>query len=85
MDAKYREQNLPRRKHSRSFLMNESDSIPCILTHLIFFFFFLWDWGLKSRIGTALAKQVLYCLSHTSSPFWSGYFENGVPRTICPG
>jgi hypothetical protein len=21
-----------------------------------------------------LAKQALYCLSHTSGPFWSGYF-----------
>jgi hypothetical protein len=22
-----------------------------------------------------LARQVVYCLSHTSSPFWSAYFE----------
>jgi hypothetical protein len=26
-------------------------------------------------LGFALAKQVLYCLSHTSNPFCSGYFE----------
>jgi hypothetical protein len=24
-----------------------------------------------------LAKQVLYCLSHTSKPFCSGYFGDG--------
>jgi hypothetical protein len=32
-----------------------------------------------------LEKQVLYCLSHTSSPFCSGYFGAGVSRTICQG
>jgi hypothetical protein len=26
-----------------------------------------------------------YCLSHTSSPFCSGYFGDGVLRTTCPG
>jgi hypothetical protein len=31
--------------------------------------FFLFD-------GTGLTKQALYCLSHTSSPFFSGYFED---------
>jgi hypothetical protein len=30
-------------------------------------------------------KQVLYHLSHTSSPFCSGYFGDGVLQTICPG
>jgi hypothetical protein len=24
-------------------------------------------------------------MSHTSSPFFSGYFGDGVSRTICPG
>jgi hypothetical protein len=33
----------------------------------------------------ALAKQVLHCLSHTSSPFCSGYFGDGVSQTICLG
>jgi hypothetical protein len=33
----------------------------------------------------ALANQALYCLSHTSSPFCSGYFGDGVSWTICPG
>jgi hypothetical protein len=36
------------------------------------FFSFWWDWGF------VLAKQVLYCLSHTSSPFCSGYFGDGL-------
>jgi hypothetical protein len=27
--------------------------------------------------GFALAKQVLYCLSHSSSSFCSGYFGDG--------
>jgi hypothetical protein len=31
------------------------------------------------------AKQVLYRLSHTSSPFCSGYFEDGISRTIWQG
>jgi hypothetical protein len=35
--------------------------------------------------GFILAKQVLYHLSHTSSPFCSGYFEDGVSGTICLG
>jgi hypothetical protein len=37
-----------------------------------------------------LAKQVLYCLNHTSSPFCSGYFGNGglvnyLPRLVSNG
>jgi hypothetical protein len=32
-----------------------------------------------------LAKQVLYHLSHTSSPFCFGYFGDGVLWAICPG
>jgi hypothetical protein len=35
--------------------------------------------------GLALAKQMLYLLSHNSSPVCSGYFADGVSRTICPG
>jgi hypothetical protein len=31
----------------------------------------------------ALTKQALYCLSHTSSLFCSGYFEDGLSQTIC--
>jgi hypothetical protein len=36
------------------------------------FFFFWWTQGF------VLAKQVLYHLSHTSSPFCCGYFGDGV-------
>jgi hypothetical protein len=35
-------------------------------------FFFLVRWDLNS--GLRPTKQVLYHLSHTSSPFYSGYF-----------
>jgi hypothetical protein len=31
--------------------------------------------------GFALAKQVLYGLSHTSSPFCAGYFGDGVSKS----
>jgi hypothetical protein len=30
------------------------------------------------RTGFEIAKQVLYHLSHTSSPFCSGYFGDGI-------
>jgi hypothetical protein len=42
----------------------------------IFFIFFVVGPGLEFR--TLLAKQVLYCLNHTSSPFHSGYFGDRV-------
>jgi hypothetical protein len=42
----------------------------------VFFFFFVVALGLIE--GFALAKQVLYHLSHTSSPFCSSYFGDGV-------
>jgi hypothetical protein len=32
-----------------------------------------------------LAKQVLDCLSYTSSPLCSSYFGDGVTQTTCPG
>jgi hypothetical protein len=48
-----------------------------------YFFLFWWNWGLNS--GLHGCKQVCYHLSHTSSPFSSGYFGDGVSRTICPG
>jgi hypothetical protein len=47
------------------------------------FFFFLQDWVWTQ--GSTFAKQAFYCLSHTSSPFCSGYFGDGVFQTICPG
>jgi hypothetical protein len=45
------------------------------------------DWGLNSGVwtqGFTLAKQVLYCLSHASSPSCSRYFGDGVSQTVCP-
>jgi hypothetical protein len=43
---------------------------------LEFFFFFLVG------LGLTLAKQVLYCLGHTSSPFCSGYFGDGISHEL---
>jgi hypothetical protein len=42
------------------------------------FFFFLMG------LGFALAKQVLSLLSHTFRSFYSGYFGDGISRTIFP-
>jgi hypothetical protein len=51
-------------------------------THFLIFFCGTRIWNQ----GFSLAKQVLYYLSHTSSPFCSSYFGNGgVSWTICPG
>jgi hypothetical protein len=35
--------------------------------------------------GFCSYKQVLYCLSHTSSPFCYDYFGDVVSQTICSG
>jgi hypothetical protein len=43
-------------------------------------FFFWWDWDLNSWLHTCKAG-----LSHTSSPFFCGYFGVGIWRAICPG
>jgi hypothetical protein len=38
-----------------------------------------WDWGNGVWTqGFTIAKQALYCLSHSSSPFCSDYFGDGV-------
>jgi hypothetical protein len=42
-----------------------------------FFFFFFGGTGVLTK-GFVFAKQALYCFSHTSSPFCSGYFGTGV-------
>jgi hypothetical protein len=47
-------------------------------------FFFFCETGAWTQ-GFTLAKQVLYRLSHTSSPFCSCYFRDGVSWTICLG
>jgi hypothetical protein len=49
-------------------------SLRVILFNFFFFwlyFFFLVGLGSELR-ASALAKQTLYCLSRTSSPFYSG-------------
>jgi hypothetical protein len=46
-----------------------------------FFPFMLLEFGLRAW---STCKAGLYPLSHTSSPFCSGYFGNGIFRTICP-
>jgi hypothetical protein len=52
-------------------------------------FFLLLFGGFFGETGVELrdhaCKQALYCLSHTSSPFCSGYFGDGVLGTICAG
>jgi fatty-acid desaturase len=40
-------------------------------------FKFWCAWSLNSVLHV-FAKQAFYCLSHISSPFHSGYFEDGV-------
>jgi hypothetical protein len=45
--------------------------------------FFLVRLGFELR--ATLAKKAVYHLSHTSIPFCSGYFEDGISRTIFPG
>jgi hypothetical protein len=46
-----------------------------------FFFFFLVGLGFEVK-ASSLQKQVLYHLSHTSSPFCCGYLRDGVLGTI---
>jgi hypothetical protein len=50
-------------------------------------FFFFFDGTRVWTQGFVLAKQMLYCLSHSSSPFFSGYFgdkglEDYLPRLV---
>jgi hypothetical protein len=40
--------------------------------------------GIRTQ-SFALARQGLYCLSHTSSPFYSGYFGDKVLLFVLPG
>jgi hypothetical protein len=45
---------------------------------VFYYFIYLFDGSRVWTQGFALAKQVLYHLSHTSSQFYSGYFTDGV-------
>jgi hypothetical protein len=55
--------------------MNSFSYIEYGLFMFLFIYLFWWEWNLTSGLRTY--KQVLYCLSHTFSPFCSGYFEDG--------
>jgi hypothetical protein len=56
---------------------------------LVFVYVYVCVWGgAVSGIltqGFMLAKQEIFHLRHTSSPFCSGYFGDGVSQTVCPG
>jgi hypothetical protein len=60
---------------------------PFLSSFFFFFFFFFleWVWSFGLRASCVRAKQALYHLIHVSNPFCSGYFGDGVSRTICPG
>jgi hypothetical protein len=45
--------------------------------------FFFFDGAGVWTQGFVFAKQELYPLSHTSSPFCFGYFGDGISQTIC--
>jgi hypothetical protein len=74
--------------HNWPPLWNLNHPYNSCVTVFFFFFFFLWDLGLNTQDFT-LTKQVLYHLSYTSSPFYSGYFGDGrgrgVSGTLCQG
>jgi hypothetical protein len=50
---------------------------------LYLFIIYWWDCGLTSGLWACKASALL--LSHTSSPFFSGYFGDGILRIICLG
>jgi hypothetical protein len=60
--------------------------VPCLVRHRerasLFFLFYSDGTGVWT-LGFKFTKQALYHLSCTSTPFCSGYFENGVYGTIC--
>jgi hypothetical protein len=84
--------------HALGFKKHVSQSITGHFTTKIRIVISLYIWFFKcARVffsfcgtevwiqGFVLAKQALNCLSHSSSPFCSGYFGNGVLQTICLG
>jgi hypothetical protein len=67
-----------------SCFFNVYESFRKTFPAILAFFFSLGETGVRTQ-GFALAKQALYHVSHTFSPFCSGYFGNVVSLTICPG
>jgi hypothetical protein len=53
-----------------------------VLYSFLFFFFLV---GLEFELRALPLRSRWLYLSHTSSPFCSGYCENGVSRIICSG
>jgi hypothetical protein len=62
-------------------LLLASSAIHLIINKFAYLFIYLFIYlgvtGVWTQ-GSTLAKQALYCLSHTSTPFCSGYFGDGV-------
>jgi hypothetical protein len=50
--------------------------------YLFTYFNFLQYWSLNSRFG--VARQMLYCLTHVSTPLYSGYFGDRI-LLLCSG
>jgi hypothetical protein len=72
--------------------VTEKSALPCSLhaynilstyspIHPLYYFSFSFFFG--GTQGFVLAKQALYHSSHVFSPFFSGYFGDGLSRTIC--
>jgi hypothetical protein len=75
-----------RRRIQRSNWVQWSDMyshyrISFVFLSYFYFFFLWWDWCLNSWLCICKAGTLLepHC-----SPFYSGYFGDGVSRTICP-
>jgi hypothetical protein len=68
-------------KHKIHFLLRLHPSRERSTVISVIILFFCVGLGLRAP-GFQLTKQVLY-VSHTSSPFCSGYFGDGFSRTIC--
>jgi hypothetical protein len=54
----------------------------CRLCHVSFLSFFIGESGIWTQ-GFMVLKQAFYCLSHTSSPFCSGYVGDGSHELLC--
>jgi hypothetical protein len=51
---------------------------------LPFFLYLFFLVKLEFELGSS-RLQALYHLSHFCSPFFSGYFGDGILQTVCPG
>jgi hypothetical protein len=67
---------LKRLKHDKGIQSNSGIVDEQSKVFLFIYFTFLCGTRVLTK-GFALVRQVLYHLSHTSSPFFSGYFGDG--------